>query len=152
MRGRFTDLVRSGGDFDALREFGEEFGGASPLDPGGGASDDETVGADGDEEVVDVVGFDVVSSHDPCAGAGCVREREGPSGGEPDIDLVGVARGAGDVDDVVSDGFAEVDLIDLFLDVDDVFGVDDGGEGFEDGLRGSDLEEVLLGFGAGVAQ
>ena len=104
----------------------DEVGGFVPLGACGGASDDEAVGADGDEELVDIVWGDMVAGLDPCPGAGGVGEGQGAAGGDADIDFVGVAGGAGEVDDVVFDGVGEMDGVDGGLDVADLVGVDDG--------------------------
>ena len=66
--------------FDEVRGFG-------PLGSCGGSSDDEAVCADGDEELIDIVGGDMVSAFDPCPCPGGVCEGEGATGGDTDIDL-----------------------------------------------------------------
>lgn len=57
MLDRGSDLVGDG--LDDVRGFG-------PLCSGGWASDDKAVGADWDEELVDIVGLDIVSALHPC--------------------------------------------------------------------------------------
>lgn len=57
MLDRGSDFVRDG--LDDVRGFG-------PLCSGGWASDDEAVGADGDEELVDIVWLDIVAGLHPC--------------------------------------------------------------------------------------
>lgn len=140
---RGVDFVGDG--FDEVCGFG-------PLGAGGWASDDEAVGTDGDEELVDIVGGDMVAALDPCPCTGGVGKGEGASGGDADIDLGGVTGGAGEVDDVVFDGIGEVDVVDRVLDVDDLVGVDDGLERFEHGVAGAEFEEFLFGLFVGVAE
>jgi len=43
----------------------DDVGGFGPLGSGGWASDDEAVGADGDEELIDIVWLDIVSALHP---------------------------------------------------------------------------------------
>lgn len=130
----------------------DEVRGFAPLGACGWASDDEAVGADWDEECVDIVWEDMVPALDPGPCAGGLRESEGASRGDPDIDVVGVAGRAGEGDDVLAHGWAEVDLVDGVLDCLDLVSVDDRLEFAEHGLARAEFEQVLLALGVGVSE
>ncbi len=140
---RRVDLVCDGSD---------EVRGFAPLRTGGWASDDEAVGADWDEECVNIVWEDMVPALDPGPCSRSVCERERSAWGDSDIDVVGVSGRAGEGDDVFTHGWTEVDLVDGVLDCADLVSVDNRLEFAEHGLARTEFEQVLFALGVGVSE